>query len=93
MLVLHVVVMQLAALQEIVVLGDGEAVGQCSPKGAGQGPRGGVHASPQLVRSRGQHWVFIYSRGEKVVNCLLTNIPSWLPWRKGVLRGYPWMIH
>lgn len=58
-LVLHVAVVQLVALQEIVVLRNGEAVGQRSPEGAGQGPRRGVHASPQLVGSCGQHWVFI----------------------------------
>lgn len=58
-LILHVVVVQLVALEEVVVLGHGEAVGQRSPKGAGQGARGGVHAGPQLVGSCGQHRVFI----------------------------------
>lgn len=58
-LVLHVAVVQLVALQEVVVLRDREAVSQRSPEGAGQGPRWGVQASPQLVGSCGQHWVFI----------------------------------
>lgn len=58
-LILHVVVVQLVSLQEVVVLGDGEAVGQCSAEGAGQRARRGVHAGPQLVGPCGQHRVFI----------------------------------
>lgn len=58
-LILHVAVVQLVAFQEIVVLGDREAVGQCSPKGIGQGARRSVHASLELVGSCRQHRVFI----------------------------------
>lgn len=53
MLVVHVAVVQLVALEEVVVLGHGEAVGQRSAQGVGQGARRGVHASPQLVGSGG----------------------------------------
>lgn len=61
--------MQLVALQEIVVLSDREAVSQCSSEGTGQGSRRCVQASLQLMGSCRQYRVFVYRRGEQLVNC------------------------